>query len=86
MPRTEKQARIQALTQAIIRYLKAHRSANYGVGLVLDKLAGMNMSNSHENISPPSMLVSDLHINCHVATTPRKHGIATRTSTVKVLS
>ena len=41
---TDKQIRIYALIQAIIRYLESHRNEVEGVDLTLKKLASMNLT------------------------------------------
>lgn len=41
---TDKKSRIQALISAIISYLQAHRAASPGVGMTLDKLEAMRLS------------------------------------------
>ena len=50
---TDKQRRIQALIGSIVTYLRAHRAATPGVGLTLDKLAAMDLSDDRLIDIPP---------------------------------
>ena len=50
---TDKKRRIQALIQSIVTYLRSHSNATYGVGLTLEKLAGMDLSDERLIDIPP---------------------------------
>ncbi len=50
---TDKQRRIQALIGSIVTYLQAHRAATRGVGLTLDKLAALDLSDERLIDVPP---------------------------------
>jgi len=81
----EKQARIQALIQSIIRYLEAHRSDNLGVGLTLDKLAAMNLPDQPLVDVPPQRTRHEAVLQDAIAcvTAPELQEIATCLSSAK---
>lgn len=60
---TDKQHRIQALISAIISYLQAHRAASSGVGMTLDKLEAMRLSEQTLIDAPPQRSRHDAVLN-----------------------